>query len=86
MSVCLCGQCLEDSSNHCPFPVECFGGWGKGEPGETRGWGGQHGRGRGGTGGKGPGGGGGGGGGGGHGWGRTGRGGARRVHYAPGSH
>ncbi len=21
MSVCLCGQCLEDSSNHCPFPV-----------------------------------------------------------------
>jgi hypothetical protein len=20
--VCLCGQCLEDSSNHCPFPVE----------------------------------------------------------------
>jgi hypothetical protein len=43
-----------------PFPVECFGGWGKGEPGETWGWGGQHGRGREGTGGKGPGGGGGG--------------------------
>jgi len=20
MFVCLCGQCLEDSSNHCPFP------------------------------------------------------------------
>jgi hypothetical protein len=20
--VCLCGQCLEDSSSHCPFPVE----------------------------------------------------------------
>jgi hypothetical protein len=39
MSVCLCGQCLEDSSSHCPFPVECFGGWGKGEPGEARGWG-----------------------------------------------
>jgi len=19
--VCLCGQCLEDSSSHCPFPV-----------------------------------------------------------------
>jgi hypothetical protein len=37
------GQCLEDSSSHCPFPVECFGGWGKGEPGEAWGWGGQHG-------------------------------------------
>jgi hypothetical protein len=34
---------------HCPFPMECFGGWGKGEPSEARGWGGQHGRGRGGT-------------------------------------
>jgi hypothetical protein len=22
VSVCLCGQCLEDSSSHCPFPVE----------------------------------------------------------------
>ncbi len=21
VSVCLCGQCLEDSSSHCPFPV-----------------------------------------------------------------
>jgi hypothetical protein len=20
LSVCLCGQCLEDSSSHCPFP------------------------------------------------------------------
>jgi hypothetical protein len=37
------GQCLEDSSSHCPFFVECFGGWGKGEPGEARGWGGQQG-------------------------------------------
>jgi hypothetical protein len=38
--------------------VECFGGWGKGEPGETRGWGSQHGPGGGGaTGGEGPGGG-----------------------------
>jgi hypothetical protein len=45
--VCLCGQCLEDSSSHCPFSVECF-----------RGWEGQHRRGRGGgTGGEGPGGG-----------------------------
>jgi hypothetical protein len=57
--VCLCGQCLEDSSNHCPFHVECFGRWGKGEPGEARGegakrggggrqggGGGEHGRGR----------------------------------------
>jgi hypothetical protein len=52
LSVRLCGQCLEDSSSHCPFPVECFGGWGKGEPGEARGWGGQHGRGRGGRAGK----------------------------------
>jgi len=26
--------------------VECFGGWGKGEPGEAWGRGGQHGRGR----------------------------------------
>ncbi len=39
LSVRLCGQCLEDSSSHCPFPVECFGGWGKGEPGEARGLG-----------------------------------------------
>jgi hypothetical protein len=38
-SVCPCGQCLENSSSHCPFPVECFGGWGKGEPGEARSWG-----------------------------------------------
>ncbi len=53
MSMCVCGQCLEDSSSHCPFPMECFGGWGKGEPGEARGWGGQHGRGRVGMGGKG---------------------------------
>jgi hypothetical protein len=37
------GQCLEDSSNHYPFPVECFEGWGKGKPGEARGWGGQQG-------------------------------------------
>jgi hypothetical protein len=22
VSVSLCGQCLEDSSSHCPFPVE----------------------------------------------------------------
>jgi hypothetical protein len=22
VSICLCGQCLGDSSNHCPFPVE----------------------------------------------------------------
>jgi hypothetical protein len=22
VSVCLCGQCLEDSSSHYPFPVE----------------------------------------------------------------
>jgi len=22
VSVCLCGQCLEESSSHCPFPVE----------------------------------------------------------------
>jgi hypothetical protein len=50
----LCRHCLEDFSSHCPFPVKCFGGWGKGKPGEARGWGGQHGRGRG-TGGKGPG-------------------------------
>jgi hypothetical protein len=50
-SVCACGQCLEDSSSHYPFLVECFGGWGKGEPGEAQGWGG------GGTGGEGPGGG-----------------------------
>jgi len=27
------------------FPVKCFGGWGKGEPGEARGEGGQHGQG-----------------------------------------
>jgi len=48
--------------------MECFRGWGKGEPGEARGGGGQHGA------------------GGGHGRGRTGRGEARRVHYALGSH
>jgi len=24
MSVCLSGQCLENSSKHCPFPVVCF--------------------------------------------------------------
>jgi hypothetical protein len=24
---------------HGPFPVECFGGWGKGELDEARGWG-----------------------------------------------
>ncbi len=38
--MCLCGQCLEDSSSHCPFLVECFGGWGKGEPGEAQAGGG----------------------------------------------
>jgi len=30
--VCLSGQCLENSSNHCPFPAVCFvegGGPGK---------------------------------------------------------
>jgi len=37
------GQCLEDFFSHCPFPVECFGRWGKGEPGEAWGWGGQQG-------------------------------------------
>ncbi len=31
------GQCLENSSNHYPFLVECFGGWGKEKPGEARG-------------------------------------------------
>jgi hypothetical protein len=25
VSVCLCGQCLEDSSSHCPFPVSVCG-------------------------------------------------------------
>jgi hypothetical protein len=37
------GQCLENSFSQCPFLVECFGGWGKGEPGEARGWGGRQG-------------------------------------------
>jgi hypothetical protein len=50
------------------FPVECFGGWGKGELGEARSKGPARG------------------GGGGHGRGRSGWGGARRVHYALGSH
>ncbi len=36
VSVYLCEQCLEDSFNRCPFFVECFGGWRKGEPGEAR--------------------------------------------------
>jgi hypothetical protein len=55
-------QCLEDSSSHCLFHVECFGGWGKGEPNEAQAGGGQQGgdgrektrRGRASTGGEGP--------------------------------
>jgi hypothetical protein len=51
VSVYLCEQKLSSAwrilpVSHCPFLVECFRGWGKGKPGETRGKGGQHGRGR----------------------------------------
>jgi hypothetical protein len=83
LSVCPCGQCLEFFSRHCPFPVECLGGGGGGRESPVK-----HGAG-------GPARAGGGGGGragqhpargGHHKRGKTGRGGAQRVHYAPGSH